>query len=75
VAADYEVRLPGTDVGMSKSNEDRERLTEKATGRDPDEGDPSPGEPWAKTSSGDKESITDDEDDLLETPSLPGPDG
>jgi hypothetical protein len=61
---------------MSDSNEERERLAEKATGRDPDRGDASPNEPWAKTSSGDKEGITeDDEDDLLEAPPLPGPEG
>jgi hypothetical protein len=46
---------------MSDPNEERERLAEEAMGRDPDEGDPSPDEPWAKTSSGDKENVTDDD--------------
>ncbi|HEY0415497.1 MAG TPA: hypothetical protein VGC78_03850 [Gaiellaceae bacterium] len=46
---------------MSDPNTDRERLADEALGRDPDQDDPSPGEPWAKTSSGDKESITDDD--------------
>jgi hypothetical protein len=63
---------------MSNPNADRERLAEKAIGRDPDKGEPSPGEPWAKTSSGDKEHISEDDedngDDLLDQPSLPGPD-
>jgi hypothetical protein len=50
---------------MSDPNEDRERLADEAMGRDPKH-DPSPGEPWAKTSSGDAEHVTaaaDDDDD------------
>jgi hypothetical protein len=30
---------------------------------EPERDEPDPGEPWAKTSSGDADSITDDEDD------------
>ncbi len=48
---------------MSDPNEDRERLADEAMGRDPDKGDPSPGEPWAKTSSGDADDVTPDDDD------------
>ena len=48
---------------MSNPNEERERLADEAMGRDPDEPDPSPGEPWAKTSSGDKENVADDDAD------------
>jgi hypothetical protein len=46
---------------MSDPNEDRERLAEQAMGHDPDD-EPSPDEPWAKTSSGDADNVTDDED-------------
>jgi hypothetical protein len=58
---------------MSNPNE---RLANEAMGRDSDKGEQTPGEPWAKTSSGDKENVTedDDDDDLLDPPSLPGPD-
>jgi hypothetical protein len=63
---------------MTNPNEDRERLADEAIGRDPDKGESSPAEPWAKTSSGDKEHITDDDqdhdDDVLDPPPLPGPD-
>jgi hypothetical protein len=48
---------------MSNPNEDRERLADEAMGRDPDKGDPSPAEPWAKTSSGDKDNVTPDDED------------
>jgi hypothetical protein len=47
---------------MADPNEERERLAEQAMGRDPDREAPSPDEPWAKTSSGDKDDVTDDED-------------
>jgi hypothetical protein len=47
---------------MSDPNTERERLADEAMGHDPDEDEPSPGEPWAKTSSGDKDSVTDDDD-------------
>jgi hypothetical protein len=43
-------------------NLDRERLADKAMGRDPDKPDPSPGEPWAKASSGDKDNVTPDDE-------------
>jgi len=63
---------------VSDPNEDRERLAEEALGREPDKGEPGRAEPWAKTSSGDKEHLIendeDDGDDLLDSPSLPGPD-
>lgn len=49
---------------MSDPNTDRERLADEAMGRDPD-ATPS-GEPWAKTSSGDKENVTEDGDDADE---------
>jgi hypothetical protein len=42
------------------ANEGRERLADEAMGRDPDE-EPSDGEPWAKTSSGDADSVTEDD--------------
>jgi hypothetical protein len=44
-------------------NEERERLADEAMGKDPDHREPEPGEPWAKTSSGDAEHITDDDGD------------
>jgi hypothetical protein len=47
---------------MSDPNADRERLADEALGRDPDEDEPDPGEPWAKTSSGDADSVTSDDD-------------
>jgi hypothetical protein len=47
---------------MSDPNKERERLADKAMGKDPDEPAPDDGEPWAKTSSGDADSVTDDED-------------
>ena len=47
---------------MSNPNEERERLAEEAMGRDPDKGKPCPDEPLAKTSSGDADNITPDED-------------
>jgi hypothetical protein len=48
---------------MSDPSTDRERLADEAVGRDPDEDEePSPGEPWAKTSSGDADEITTDDD-------------
>lgn len=47
---------------MSDPNTDRERLADMAMGRDPDKGDPSPDEPLAKTSSGDKDTITPDDE-------------
>ena len=48
---------------MSDDNEERERLADEAMGRkhESDE-EPSGGEPWAKTSSGDADSVTEDED-------------
>jgi hypothetical protein len=48
---------------MSNPNEERERLADEAMGRDPDKDDPSPGEPWAKVGSGDKDNVTPDDDD------------
>jgi hypothetical protein len=48
---------------MSNPNEERERLAEEAMGRDPDEGNSSPNEPWAKTSSGDADNVTSDDED------------
>jgi hypothetical protein len=48
---------------MSNPNDDRERLADEAMGREHEKGDPSPGEPWAKTSSGDADSVTDDDSD------------
>jgi hypothetical protein len=41
-------------------NADRERLADEAMGRD--SGDQPESGPWAKTSSGDADSVTDDED-------------
>jgi hypothetical protein len=41
-------------------NTDRERLADEAMGRDPDEDAPEGG-PWAKTSSGDADNVTDDD--------------
>ena len=46
---------------MSDPNTDRERLADEAMGRDPDK--TNDGEPWAKTSSGDADSITPDDDE------------
>jgi hypothetical protein len=46
---------------MSDPNEDRERLADEAMGRDP-ETTPDDGEPWAKTSSGDADDVTSDDD-------------
>jgi hypothetical protein len=46
---------------MTTPNEDRERLAEQALGRDPVRDEPSPDEPWAKTSSGDKDHVTGDD--------------
>jgi hypothetical protein len=43
------------------SNSEREELAEKAMGRDPDR-ESAPSEPWAKTSSGDKDTLTDEDD-------------
>jgi hypothetical protein len=44
-------------------NAERERLAREAMGRDPGgDDDPPEGGPWAKTSSGDADSITDDDD-------------
>jgi hypothetical protein len=43
-------------------NKDRERLADEAMGRDPDDDEPSDAEPWAKTSSGDADSITTDDE-------------
>jgi hypothetical protein len=45
---------------QERSNEGRERLADEALGRDPDKA-PKEGEPWAKTSSGDADSVTNDE--------------
>ncbi|HZT90628.1 MAG TPA: hypothetical protein VFA05_01170 [Gaiellaceae bacterium] len=43
-------------------NAERERLAREAMGRDPDGADDPPeGGPWAKTSSGDADSVTDDD--------------
>jgi hypothetical protein len=42
-------------------NKDRERLADEAMGRDPDDTLVEEGEPWAKTSSGDADSVTEDE--------------
>ena len=47
---------------MSDPNTDRERLADEAMGRDPDDA-PSDDEPWAKTSSGDADAITENDDD------------
>jgi hypothetical protein len=47
---------------MTDPNKDRERLADRAMGREPDD-EPSDAEPWAKTSSGDADSITTDDDD------------
>ena len=47
---------------MTDPNKDRERLADEAMGREPDD-EPSDAEPWAKTSSGDADSITSDDDD------------
>lgn len=44
-------------------NTDRERLADEAMGRDPDEHTPEGG-PWAKTSSGDADNVTEDDDEL-----------
>jgi hypothetical protein len=47
---------------MSNPNEERERLADEAMGKDPDRrGDG--GEPWAKTSSGDADTLADEDDD------------
>jgi hypothetical protein len=46
---------------MTDPNKDRERLADEAMGRDPDD-EPSDGEPWAKTSSGNADEITSDDD-------------
>jgi hypothetical protein len=46
---------------MSDPNTDRERLADEAMGRDPGDA-PSADEPWAKTSSGDADSITTDDE-------------
>jgi hypothetical protein len=46
---------------MSDPNTDRERLADEAMGRDPDK-HASDGEPWAKVGSGDKDTITPDDD-------------
>jgi hypothetical protein len=51
-----------TDTPEQDPNTDRERLADEAMGRDPDEHEPEGG-PWAKTSSGDADSVTDDGDD------------
>ena len=44
------------------ANTDRERLADEAMGRDPDK-TPDDGEPWAKTSSGDADNVTENDDD------------
>ena len=44
-------------------NEERERLADEAMGKDPDRRESGPGEPWAKTSSGDAEHVTTDDDE------------
>ncbi|MBA3842473.1 MAG: hypothetical protein H0X39_07610 [Actinobacteria bacterium] len=51
-----------TDTPKDDPNSDRERLAEEAMGHDPDK-QTDEGGPWAKTSSGDADSITEDEDD------------
>jgi hypothetical protein len=50
------------EVDDEDPNAERERLSREAMGRDPDgSDDPPEGNPWAKTSSGDADSVTDDE--------------
>jgi hypothetical protein len=46
---------------MADPNDERERLADEAMGRDPDKESPSPDEPWAKTSSGNADDVTDDD--------------
>jgi hypothetical protein len=46
---------------MSDQHEHRERDLDAADDNDPDEEYANTGEPWAKTSSGDKEHVTDDD--------------
>ena len=48
---------------MSDQNDERERLAKEAMGRDPDDHGAPEGEPWAKTSSGDADSVTSDDDE------------
>jgi hypothetical protein len=47
---------------MTDPNKDRERLADEAMGKELRDPEPSPDEPWAKTSSGDKDKITSDDD-------------
>jgi hypothetical protein len=46
---------------MSDPNADRERLADEAMGREPEE-TPDDGEPWAKTSSGDADNVTNEDE-------------
>jgi hypothetical protein len=46
---------------MSDPNTERERLADEAMGREPEK-TPDDGEPWAKTSSGDADDVTTDDD-------------
>jgi hypothetical protein len=46
---------------MTDPNKDRERLADEAMGREPDD-EPSDAEPRAKTSSGDADKITSEDD-------------
>jgi hypothetical protein len=51
---------------MSDDNKERERLADEALGRDADnkeEKEDSASGPWAKTSSGDADSVTEDDGD------------
>jgi hypothetical protein len=50
-----------TETPENDPNTDRERLAEEAMGHDPDKTADESG-PWAKTSSGDADSITEDDD-------------
>ena len=52
-----------SDQENENPNEERERLADEAMGKEPDRKEPDPGEPWAKTSSGDADSITPDDED------------
>jgi hypothetical protein len=50
------------DVEDDDPNAERERIAKAAMGRDPDDNDDPPeGGPWAKTSSGDADNVTDDD--------------
>jgi hypothetical protein len=46
---------------MTDPNTERERLADEAMGREPEK-TPDDGEPWAKTSSGDADDVTTDDD-------------